>query len=98
MEGVMWTERFIAGTTLLACARVAHAGTTILVPPDYPTIQQAIVASVDGDTVLVAPGTYFEQLDFLNRQITVQSTDGPVVTTIDASYFGPVVHFGSAAT
>jgi formylglycine-generating enzyme required for sulfatase activity/chitodextrinase len=36
--------------------------TTINVPADQPTIQAGIDASVDGDTVLVQPGTYFENI------------------------------------
>ena len=37
-------------------------GKTITVPDDFPTIQQAIDAAESGDTVIVRPGIYFEQL------------------------------------
>ena len=59
------------------------AGSTINVPADYPTIQQAIIAAVDGDTVLVSPGTYVENIDFIGKDIVVTSSGGAAVTTID---------------
>jgi len=58
---------------------------TLNVPAQYPTIQAAIDAAVDGDDVVVAPGTYNEAIDFLGKAITVRSSDGPRATTIDAS-------------
>jgi hypothetical protein len=36
----------------------ADAATVIHVPADQPTIQAAINVAVNGDTVLVSPGTY----------------------------------------
>ncbi|MCH7701320.1 MAG: hypothetical protein IID37_06500, partial [Planctomycetes bacterium] len=41
----------------------------------YPDIQSAIDGAVDGDEVEVDPGTYVENLDFLDKNITVRSTD-----------------------
>jgi len=42
-------------------------------PADFPTIQVAIDNSWHGDTVVVKPGTYHEQIAFHGRGITVQS-------------------------
>jgi hypothetical protein len=47
--------------------------TVIEVPNDYATIQQAIDATIDGDTVLVAPDTYYENLNFKGKNILVTS-------------------------
>ncbi|MCB0613984.1 MAG: VCBS repeat-containing protein [Phaeodactylibacter sp.] len=46
---------------------------TLNVPADYPTIQAAIDASSDGDTVLVQPGEYFENLRFNGKSIVLTS-------------------------
>jgi len=68
---------------------------TIHVPADQPTIQDGIDAAVTGDTVLVAPGTYVENIDFKGKAITVTSKMGPEVTIIDGNYAGSVVTFDS---
>jgi hypothetical protein len=45
----------------------------IHVPADQPTIQAGINTAVDGDTVLVADGTYIENINYLGKAITVAS-------------------------
>ena len=67
----------------------------INVPAGQPTIQGAINAASNGDTVLVAPGTYRENINFEGKAITVTSSGGPAVTTINGGGNGPVVLFVS---
>jgi predicted outer membrane repeat protein len=47
-------------------------------------IQDAIDAAGDTDEIVVAPGTYFETVNFLGKAITLRSSHGPEVTIIDA--------------
>lgn len=49
----------------------------IYIPQDYPRIQAGIDASVNGDNVIVFPGTYNELIDFKGKAITLKSSDGP---------------------
>lgn len=66
-------------------------GATIYVPDDYVTIQGAIDASASGDIVIVRPGTYVENIDFVGKTITVQSEQGAASTVIDGNQAGSVV-------
>ena len=66
-------------------ATVSLAQTTINVGPGqtYTTIQSGINAANNGDTVLVAPGTYNENISFNGKAITVTSSGGAASTIID---------------
>jgi len=50
------------------------AATTINVPADYSTIQAGINAAVDGDTVLVQPGTYQENITWGQSNVVLASS------------------------
>ena len=56
-----------------ALRRVILPGVRRLVPQEYPTIQTAIDACVDGDTVLISEGTYLENIRYKGKAIVVTS-------------------------
>jgi hypothetical protein len=90
----MTTRTYTASAALiLLCVSPSSEGATIRVPADAATIQQGIEAAVDGDTVLVSPGTYYERINFRGKAIRVASEQGPEVTAIDGSHAGTVVTF-----
>ncbi len=65
---------------------------------DFAVIQEAIDAAATGDTVIVHPGTYYENIHFLGKNIVLTSTDiwdRDVVeaTVIDGQQLGSVVTF-----
>ncbi len=66
---------------------------TINVPDNYTNIQSAIDASACGDTILVAPGTYIENINFSGQVVTLTAS-GPD-TIIDGGGADSVVRFES---
>ena len=65
----------------------------IHVPGDAPTIQLGIVEAMPGEIVLVAPGTYVENLIFADKDITIRSEAGARSTVIDGNQAGSVLMF-----
>ena len=61
----------------LPAARTWH------VPGDAETIQRAVDLANPGDTILVGPGIYAENVDFEGKAIAVRSIAGAAATVID---------------
>lgn len=90
-------QRKLIGAVLLGIAASSSAGaTTRHVPADFNTIQAAMNASSAGDVVIVAPGTYVENLQFsaAHDGIRVESSAGAGATAIDGNGAGSVVSAG----
>ena len=77
------------GTALLPV--VFRVSGPIRVPTEYPTIQQAISAAIDGQTIEVLPGVYTEKLDYQGKRLMIRSVEGASITTIVNPSQGPGV-------
>ncbi len=52
----------LAASLLSAVVPPASAAVTLRVPQDHPTIQAAVNAALPGDTIVIGPGTYYENV------------------------------------
>ncbi len=68
------------------------SATIINIPSDYLTIQEGINESANGDTVLVQPGTYVENINYNGKNIYVASL---FLTTQDTSYISQTIIDGN---
>ena len=68
-------------------------------PADFASIQLAIAdaGTVNGDEIVVQPGTYIGAIDFLGKAITLRSASGnPADTTINGNGADHVVKFANS--
>ena len=79
---------------LVAVAFMPASATIINVPADQPTIQAGINASSTGDTVLVQPDTYVENIDFNGHNVVLASL---FLTTGDTSHISTTIIDGNAS-
>jgi hypothetical protein len=77
------------GIVALFAMGTAH-GADFLVPQQFPTIQSAIEIAPDGSRIVVAPGTYRENL-LIQRSLVLVSTGGSQRTTLDGQARGAVI-------
>jgi hypothetical protein len=86
-------KSFLTVLAVLSLPALALA-TTIHVPTDKPTIQEGINTAQNGDTVLVAAGTYLENLCINSKNVLLLSVEGRDSTFIEAALAdSPVVSF-----
>ncbi len=88
---------------ILLCLTSVIFAADITVPGDYATIQEAIDAANDMDTVIVTTGTYTENIQFKGKNITLRSTNPTQTsvvqsTVIDGNQQGSVVTFEGTET
>ena len=91
--------RVVCLSVFLSLSILAPAATRY-VPADYSTIQDAINAAMTDDTVIVSPGTYYENITFNGKNIVLTSTNlsDPNSTVIDGGGSGRVVTFAGSET
>ncbi|MCA9434986.1 MAG: hypothetical protein KC978_04330, partial [Candidatus Omnitrophica bacterium] len=70
----------------------------LIVPEDYPTIQAAIDAATDGDTITVTPGDYEEDVRLHGKNVLVTSLDPMDSIIVEQTKIAGTVIFSGTET
>ena len=70
---------------------------TYIIPEDFELIQDAVHEASDGDSIIVMPGTYYENILIEGKVVSIISADGPLVTCINGNSSGPVITYDSVS-
>jgi serine protease len=98
MAGRGRVRLFAWSAVLVSVLAGSATAATINVPADQPTIQDAINAASNGDAIVVAPGTYKENIDYHGKAVTIRSSSGAEQTIIDGGNAGTTVTFDTGET
>ncbi|MHC4640846.1 MAG: right-handed parallel beta-helix repeat-containing protein [Planctomycetota bacterium] len=97
-------QRIWAVTSIILMAFVSPALAKVIYvdangPADFNNIQAAINDANDGDTIIVADGTYTgdgnRDIEFLGKEIVLRSENGPENCIIDCQHYGRGFHFNN---
>lgn len=91
------------GVVLIAVLCTNLFSVILRVPSDFPNIQSAVTASLDGDTVLLSDGVYTgpsnRGIVIENKNITIRSgSNSPTQCTIDCELEDRAFYFGAGVT
>lgn len=87
----MLNKKIIIASVLLICLLASTASATTLnvgTKEKYKTIQSAVNAAKNGDTIKVSSGTYKQRVYISNKKITIQGIKEPTVNGFDVENHG----------
>lgn len=86
-------KQMVFAGIMLGCAGLQVTAAELQVPADYPTIQAAVDAAFDGDTIRIAPGVYSGQVLIADKSLTLCGSPGAVLRAT-AGMSQPYLHLG----
>ena len=82
-----------AGVAVYVASAASVAARTLRVPQDYSTLEAAVAAASNGDTIAVAPGRYYAGVTVKDKDIAIVGTAGPSETVLEAAGSDVVNYF-----
>jgi len=91
------SETAVAGLAFVLGAAVWGRAAVIHVPADYPTIQSAVDAAQNHDTIRIAAGVYTNQVEIANKDLTLSGSSGAVLRATPGMHLSFVPELGAGA-